>query len=47
MGQYPKQVTVHNADPELWPQGLVQVNLVAIVPESKLQDILNHIGAVL
>lgn len=47
MGRFPKQVTLTNADPELWPQGLVQLNIVAIVPESHVRDILNQIGQVL
>jgi hypothetical protein len=47
MGRYPKQVTVGNADPDLWGQGVVVVNLLAVIPEHEVQQVLNQIGAIL
>lgn len=49
MADYPKQVTVTSVDPGLglYRQGLVQIEIVAIVPESEAQGILNHVGEVI
>lgn len=41
MGQYT------NADPRLWPNGLVEIHIIAVVPELEAPSLVTELRAIL